>query len=802
MGKDFCVVLNSEFFYFNFALVFRQKTAMSLRLECMTKNEMEARRIYQQGNELAAQGRMEQAAAHFERALMLKPDYAEAQYNLGLVHAIQARTAQAVVHYERALTLRPDYPEAHHNLGVALHALGKTAQAVSHYERALMLQPNYTKAHLNLGIALRALGQLNRAMEHYERALTLEPNYAEAHNALGVAFYSQNKTEQAMTCYVHAIKLKPDYAEAHNNLGTAFYAEGKIEQAIIHYERALALKPDYIAALVNLGLAFAAQDKIEQAIVYYERALMLQPNYAEARYNLGNALVMQGKMDQAVPCYERVLSQRPEDAAAHANLGNALWALGQPVRAAAHCQQALMLQPDDALAHNNLGNALAAQGFVNHAINHYERALMLKPDYIATHSNILLMLNYLADPDPVNIFNAHLDFAKRWETPYAAPFMETAHYGRLPHGRFKIGYVSSDFKQHSVAYFIEPVLANHDRERFEIFCYSNTLQEDAVTQRLQSYADHWRRLVGVSDEQAAQQIRADQVDILVDLNGHTANNRLLIFARKPAPLQITWLGYPNTTGLSAMNYRLTDSFADPPGMTEHLHSEKLWRLPECFVCYQPPGDAPEVMQRQERRPFTFGSFNNMAKCTSEVLTLWAQILFAVPASRLILKNTSLGEAALQQKVRKVFTDLGIASERLELLGPDRSQNIHLERYRNIDIGLDPFPYCGATTTCEALWMGLPVITLAGKTHAGRVGVSQLSQLGLTELIAYTKEEYVATAVRLANNVEQLAILRKELRPRLIASSLTNGQRFTSDIEKAYLAMWQDRFFNDTSSLLT
>jgi predicted O-linked N-acetylglucosamine transferase (SPINDLY family) len=344
-----------------------------------------------------------------------------------------------------------------------------------------------------------------------------------------------------------------------------------------------------------------------------------------------------------------------------------------------------------------------------------------------------------------------------------------------------------------VGYFIEPVLAHHDHNRFEVFCYSNLQQEDNVSERLKSRANYWRRIIALSDEQATQKIRADQIDILIDLNGHTGSNRLLVFARKPAPVQVTWLGYPATTGLSTVDYRLTDGFADPVGMTEHLHSEKLIRLPECFSCYRPPADAPEVsgLPAREKGYVTFGSFNNQAKINREVMAVWAKILQAVPGARLTLKNAGLGSKIVQRKVRETFLGWGVEPDRIELLGHDPYESAHLERYRSIDIGLDPFPYNGATTTCEALWMGVPVVALAGQAHAGRVGVSQLSNLGLTELIGNTPEEYVAIATRWARDLERLSQLRAGLRARLAASPLTDAPRFTQNLEQAYRAMWQD-----------
>jgi predicted O-linked N-acetylglucosamine transferase (SPINDLY family) len=609
-----------------------------------------------------------------------------------------------------------------------------------------------------LGNALAAQGKLDQAVDCYERALTLDPDNAEVHNNLGLAMAMQGGLDRAVVHFERALALDPDNAQVHNNLGNAYRAQERTDQAIPHYERALALKPDDALVHNNLGLALAAQGRNDQSMVHHVRALALDPDYAEAHYNLGSVLALEGKTDQALAHYER----------------------------------ALALDPDYAEVHNNLGNVLMLQGRIDQGVTQYERALALKPDFAVAHNGLLFAHNYLSDKVPAAVLAAHLDFARRWEAPLAR-FIQPHPNDRSPERRLRIGYVSGDFRQHSVGYFIEPVLAQHDHQRFEIFCYSNDLKEDEVTARLQSHADHWRRLVGLSDEAVAQQIRADQIDILLDLSGHTRGNRLLAFARQPAPVQVTWLGYPATTGLSAMDYRITDGFADPIGMTEHLHSEKLVRLPECFSCYRPPSGAPEVsgLPARAKGYVTFGSFNNLAKTTPEVMAVWAKILQAVPGSRLTLKNTGLGGGSVQQRVRETFRGLGVAPERLELLGNDPSPRTHLERYWSIDIGLDPFPYNGATTTCEALWMGVPVVALAGKAHAGRVGVSQLSNLGLTELVGNTTEEYIAVALRLARDLERLSQLRAGLRARLAASPLTDAPRFTRNLEQAYRGMWQE-----------
>ncbi len=608
------------------------------------------------------------------------------------------------------------------------------------------------------GAAVAAQGRIRETSKHYENAPAPGLESAEAHIRLGNARWTQGRMDAALACYEQAVKLDPGHPVAHNNRGLA------------------------LAARAGAGDA-------ERAVACYARALALKPDFVEAHFNLGNIFRVQGSLDRAVASYERALELKASHAPAHCNLGEVLCQLGQLARAAAHCEQALELEPDDALAHNNLGNALTGQGQVDRALVHYRRALVLKPDFAVANSNLLLALNYACDQDPVAVRNAHQDYARRWESSEAKRHPVPAN-SRPGDRRLRIGYLSSDFRQHSVAHFIEPVLALYDRDRFEVFCYFNHPQSDDRTQRLRGYASCWRDIYSLPDKVVVQQIYADRIDILVDLNGHTALNRLQVFACKPAPVQVTWLGYPNTTGLSSMDYRITDGFADPPGMTEHLHSERLVRLPESFSCYQPPDDVPVVSELPAltRGYVNFGSFNNLAKINLRVMELWARILRSVPDSRLTLKNLNLSEEPVRQSICATFQRLGVEPSRLELLGPDASLRDHLGRYGGIDIGFDPFPYNGATTTCEALWMGVPVVTLAGTTHAGRVGVSQLSNLGLDEFIAGTPDEYVAIALRLAGAPEHLQSLRAELRARLAASPLTDARRFTAHLEQAFVQM--------------
>ena len=472
----------------------------------------------------------------------------------------------------------------------------------------------------------------------------------------------------------------------------------------------------------------------------------------------------------------------------------------------------------NAIALNNKGGQLLSQGMAKEAIDQYQMALVLAPEKPFIQSNYLYALNYQSTPDMEKIFAAHKKFGEFHEnvaaksTALQSPITSNAATSTATSAAsnalsnalsnaatnaqrpLRIGYISSDFRHHAVSHFIEPVLAAHDKNKFQLFAYYHHTVVDDMTKRIQSHVSHWRSLVGKSDTDIAAMIRADGIDILIDLAGHTATNRLPMFARKPAPLQVTWLGYPNTTGLSTMDYRITDAFADPPGMTDAFHTEKLHRMPETFSCYSAPNDAPTVAPLQAKRTgrVTFGSFNNFAKITAEVITVWSNILKRIPTATLFLKYKDLESVPMTQYIHHQFMTRGVLVSQLRIQGDDASHVEHMARYNNIDIALDPFPYNGTTTTLDALWMGVPVITLAGASHVGRVGVSQMSNLGLQELIAKNQDDYVNIAVELAGNIEKLSALRAGMRERMLASPLMNVERFTRNLEQGYEQMWAAR----------
>jgi predicted O-linked N-acetylglucosamine transferase (SPINDLY family) len=397
-------------------------------------------------------------------------------------------------------------------------------------------------------------------------------------------------------------------------------------------------------------------------------------------------------------------------------------------------------------------------------------------------------MNYWCQ-DPGQLFQEHLEWGRH--CPHSAMLHKrpSDNEGRP----LRIGYLSPDFCSHPVAFFIEPLLARHDRSSFEVFCYSDVAHPDGITTHFRRLVPAWRDIRHLSDDELARRIHADRIDILVDVAGHTANNRLRVFACKPAPLQVTWLGYPNTTGLAAMDYRLTDAWADPPGETEHWHSETLIRLQGGFLCYRPlEGVSVTAPPCLTTRHVTFGSFNNLAKVTPEVIAVWSRLLRRVPTARLLLKTKPLRDKDTQEAVYEQFARYGVDRGRVDLIGWVEKMGDHMGLYGRVDIALDTFPYNGTTTTCEALWMGVPVVTLAGGTHAGRVGVSLLSRIGLSEFIAGTPDEYIELAVQLANDRERLDRLRNHLRGQVAASSLCDAESFARNVEASYRTIWQSQ----------
>jgi protein O-GlcNAc transferase len=672
------------------------------------------------------------------------------------------------------------------------HRAGQLAEAETLYRQALAMQPNHPDILHLLGVLVAQRGQPEAGLELLRRAVALNPRSADFHANLGAALVNTGHPQEAIDEFKRALELRPGHVDAGANLGLALKTQGRFDEAIEVFRKVIAARPDHAAAWRGLGDSFRITGQLEEAAEAFRREIALgAPNQHEAYNLLGVTLQVMERTGQSIEAFHKAIALRSDFADAYNNLATALQAQGSMQEAIEACRKAIAIRSDISGFYSNLANLLKDCDQLDEAISVYRRAIALNPSYVFPHDNLLFALYAHPDLDPAVVFQEHV----AWDRQHAQPLekQNQSHPNdRSPQRRLRIGYVSPDFRQHSVAFFLESLLGAHDPSQVEIFCYADLNKADSYTLRLQQLSHHWRLITGMSDVDVAALIRKDKIDILVDLAGHTSDNRLLVFARRPAPIQVTYLGYPGTTGMTAMDYRLTDAFADPPGTTEQFHTEKLVRLSHGFLCYRPPAGAPEIgpTPAQANGYVTFGSFNHLAKITNVTVQMWSQIMQRIPTSRLLIKSQGLNDPAWRATLADRFSRLGIQSDRIEMLAKIPSLSNHLQLYHRIDIALDPFPYHGTTTTLEAMWMGVPTVTLSGKTHASRVGVSLLSNAGVFELIGQSHAQYVQIAVDLAQDLPRLSELHSTLRKRLTESPLMDAKAFARDVESAYRQMWQ------------
>jgi predicted O-linked N-acetylglucosamine transferase (SPINDLY family) len=697
--------------------------------------------------------------------------------------------AAAEAGYQAILASSASQPRALHLLGTLHAQTGRLASAVDLLEQALRADPHNAESHNNLGLARHGLGEVTAATASFREAVRLNPRYSEALNNLGDTLRETGQPKAAIAALHKAVHYNPGYAAAHNNLGIAYHDLECWEDAARCFERALALLPNDYKAHKNLGLLYREKKRLAEAQTHLEVALALDPRDAELLLNLGATVQELEQHDYAMRCYMRALELDPDMILAHNNLGALLRERGELTRAIDHLSRAIEGDPECAEAYSNLGSTLSTQGRQEEAEHSFRRALALRPDRAIYYSNLLSNLAYSDRHTAREIAAEH----REWAVRHAQAVPCCAPAGPRDRGdqHLRIGYLSPDFRRHAVATFLEPIFRAHDRSRFAIYGYSNVYQPDATTERFRELCDGWRDIVALDDDQAAARIAADGIDVLVDLSGHLAHNRLAIFARRPAPVQVAYLGYGATTGLAAIDYRLTDEYTDPPG-NEDLYVERLQRLPEGWLCFQPPDAAPAVgpLPMATAGRVTFGSFNNLAKVTPTVVALWSRVLQRLPNATLVMKSLPLRDPGTRDWIRQQFAAQGVAPERLELMSWTATAADHFQLYNRIDLCLDTFPYNGGTTTCEALWMGVPVVTLAGNRSVSRFGVTILSRLGLSELVAADADRFVATAVTLARCPERLADLRGRLRDTMAVSSLCQPEAFTRQLEDAYDQMYR------------
>lgn len=733
-------------------------------------------------------GRSDIAIEMIGKAIGLNGDVAVMHYNLAEALRAQGRLVEAAASLRKAIELEPQYLEAHNNLSLVLNTLGQHEQAVAAAKRAIEIDPKSPSPHNNLANALRELDQVEEAIEAALEAIHLRSDFPEALNNLGICYARQNRLVEAIVSYRQAIKLKPDFAEAYSNLGAALGKAGKYEDAAEALQQAIRIRPDYPDAYNNLGGALKNTGKIDQGLLCYEKAVALKPAFPEAINNLGLALKELGRFDDAVKHIRRAVELKPDFADAYYNLGVTFKDQMKLDEAVEQFQKALGLNPKHFGASSALAIVRMEQGELDEGLKLMNSALAVEKDW-QVHSNLCLLVNYHPTMSGEEVLEVH----RAWDRDYAklSKDFKPHENDRSPDRKLRIGYVSPDFKSHAVSHFIEPILTSHDKESFQVFCYAHVAKPDPITHLLQTKSDGWRDIYGKSDDLVEKMIRDDRIDILVDLAGHTAHNRLTLFGRKPAPVQVSMIGYPCTTGLSAMDYKIADPHCDPPG-AERFYSEKLHRLEGTFWCFRPLDDREPIGELPAKRSgrVTFGSVNNFAKVTPIVLDLWARIVAAVPNSRIHLQHSALASRVTRARVIGAFARHGVGEDRITMTGWASFAD-YVELLRSFDIALDPFPFNGGTTTCHLLFYGVPIVTLAGERQVSRMGVTMLRAVGLSELIADSIDDYHNKAVALAHDIPRLSNIRATVRSAMVNSPLCDAGRYTRQLEDGFRKMWAD-----------
>jgi protein O-GlcNAc transferase len=637
--------------------------------------------------------------------------------------------------------------------GVEFHQAGQLDEAIECYKKCLKQQPDNVVALCNLGGALQTTGMLDDSATVLQKAVGLKPDYAGAHNNLGLTKQDQESFDEAIVCYQKAISINPTFAQAYNNLGNVQQLQSNLDGAVASYQKAISLQPGFAQFYNNLGNVLREQDRLDFAVDSLQKAISLQPGYAEAYSNLAYAKQEQGKLEEAI----------------------------------ANNQKAISLNPNFAEAYSNLGAALKDQGRLEEGVANLRKAISLKPDLIDAHSNLIFCIDLLSDLT-TDLFKIERD---KWAKLHAEPLKNFwKPFKNLPdHKRkLRIGYVGADFYQHSAAYIFGPMLLNYDTENFQVFCYAGNTEEDDLTQRFKANATKWLSTSRIDDSQLAEIIKNDEIDILVDLAGHTKGNRLLTFARKPAPIQISPWGYPLGTGMTAMDYLFGDSFFIPLA-DRNMYAEEIIDIP-CAIHLKPSTIFPPVTEPPACKVgfITFGAFNRLEKYNDEVYTLWAEILNLIPTAKLLIKTAKLDSSTRVAEVEDFFDKHGVAKNRLILLGKT-SNDDHLKAHGQIDIMLDPFPHNSGMTSLESLRMGVPVLTCEKKIRCP-ASSTMLHIMGLEEWNTQDTRQYVAKAVKFAGDIKHLKSMRGQMRDRFDHSVLGDSQLYATKVEVIYRQLWQ------------
>jgi predicted O-linked N-acetylglucosamine transferase (SPINDLY family) len=740
--------------------------------------------------------RYHEAEVYLNQAVDVEPRSAKAHLNRGVVLQAQQRFEEAAVGYRRAIALDPGSAVALNNLGNACRMLGRLDEAIENYDKAIAIKLDFPNAWYNRGLILAQLGRYQDALRHHERALAFDPRYAEALNGRGSVLRALGQPVEALDSIDSALAISPNFVEALNNRGNTLRELERSAEALDSYDKALALNPNYAEALNGRGAILSHLRGFDAAIACFQRALAIRPDYAEAFANLATARLDLKQLEEALSNFDRALALAPGLTAAWLGRGSALLQCKRISEAVACCERMLALDPTSHRAHQLMGACLASLGRIDEAIARFDDALAIKPDSDEAISLKIFVLDFAPGAGFVEQRDARKVWWEQVGSKLAAPPRKPHLNIRDPQRRLVLGYVSSDFRVHSAAYAFKPVLQYHDKARFETVCYSCSPFKDGMTEEFQRIADQWRDASQWSDEQLADQIRKDGIDILIDLSGHTDGHRLGVFARKPAPIQVHGWGHGTPPGLPTIDYVFSDPVTIPPPDRGLFH-EAIYDLP-CLLTLDPlPADVLRTELPALANGFiTFGVFNRISKISDAAVEVWAQILLRLPRSKLLIKDHAIDDALVRDNLLARFARYGIPSERFDLLGAT-SRSDHLTALNKVDISLDPFPQNGGVSTWEALQMGVPVVALLGNTLSSRVAGAILSAVGMKDWVAESARDYLEIAVAQGSTVEELARLRSALPERIAASVAGNPAAYADEVAKAYRSMWQNYCAGET-----
>lgn len=733
-------------------------------------------------------GNLDLAEQIYRQILQQMPGHPDPWHLLGVIAQQRGQYTQSLDLIDRAISIVENQSAYHSNRGETLRRLGRLPEAEQALRRAVQLDPNATDAYNNLGLVLNDLRRYSDAIDVLTQALARRPDFPEALNNRGLARRALGQSDAALADFRRAIELRPNYLDAQHNLGTELHRLRRLPEAESAYRAALAIDPNYSDSLNALALAVHEQARFDEAEQLLRRALAVRPQFVDAHANLGLMLIGQRRFDEARQSFEMARILDPQHARHLVGLALAHSGLEQLATARELALSAVRLEPHSVDAWQQVGNMSLGLGDVSAAIDAFRRAVELSPKSAQLHSSYLFMQLYDPSLTPERLGELAAEYDRRHVQPLRP---QQPRWNVTPDAsrKLRVGFVSSDLREHPVGFFMTGVLEQIDRAQFETFCYADHRRDDPWAQRLQRAAGTWRVVDQRSDDELAELIRKDQIDVLFDLAGHSVPNRLPVFARRPAPVQVTWMGYPGTTGSSAFDYLLIDRWLVPLDDTAG-YSEPLARLPESNVCLAGIDELPPVAPRPSRTSgrITFGSFLNPAKLTPLTYDLWASVLRQIADARVILKFRGLHEPAVANRITGALVSRGIERERIELRGHSPLHDM-LAEYGEIDLALDTFPYTGGTTTMYALLMGVPLVTLVGRTMPSRQTAAMLEWLGLGELVATTPEDYVARVVALAQDTSRLETLRGELRSRIAASSAGDPRRFMSGWQQVVRQLW-------------